>query len=178
MEGNRINCDSSIADMGCGPAILDYGRMAVQLANVHCFTIRNTETKAMTDTLTPADLDRLQAICDAGPGRLFASDILDNDGGGVVTDDNQILVKSGIGIPLSEFIAAACNSLPAALATIRRLRELLGRLPPYEKLLLLADWFDVDDARKGRTEHDEVQKDLRQWAATIADIRAELGKDG
>lgn len=45
--------------------------------------------------------------------------------------------------------------------------QLVKALPPPEKLRLLADWFDVDDANKGGQRGDIVQKDLRQWANAI-----------
>ena len=35
------------------------------------------------------------------------------------------------------------------------------------KLDLLADWFDVDDARKGGGRDVEVQADLRRWAKLL-----------
>lgn len=168
MEGNRINCDSSIADMGCGPAILDYGRMAVQLANVHCFTIRNTETKAMTDTLTPADLDRLQAICDAaGVSPLPWKAKYDADDGWFLWQGSN---RKGQGPIVGhqhniQLCAAAVNNFPAALATIRRLRELLERCDArLMKLGSLAECTHGGDC----CEHCKL----------IADIRVELGKDG
>ncbi len=132
----------------------------------------------MIDTLTEADLKRLESIYAKLPaGTLVASDILDDEGGGVVREDNRIVIKSGYGIPMSEFIAMAHTMMPAAISTIRRLRSFLALLPEPEKLLLLADWFDFDDAKKGRTGHVDVQNDLRQWAAAITDIRAALGKE-
>ena len=42
------------------------------------------------------------------------------------------------------------------------------------KLDLLADWFDQNDAEKGRTSFPEVQADLRRWAKLV---RAERGED-
>lgn len=41
-------------------------------------------------------------------------------------------------------------------------------MPPSHRLRLLADWFDTDDRKKERDPaSDEVQRDLRLWAAQI-----------
>ena len=60
-------------------------------------------------------------------------------------------------------------------------------LPDPDKLRLLADWFDKDDAAKGRAgptlatlggqPWDEVQRSLRRWADSIAATEEE-GNDG
>jgi len=56
----------------------------------------------------------------------------------------------------------------AALARIEaRLAEAERVLPNPDKLDLLADWFDQDDANKGKTSFPEVQRDLRAWAKGI-----------
>ena len=45
---------------------------------------------------------------------------------------------------------------------IRRIREI-----DPDKLDLLADWFDADDAAKGGNRGDGVQADLRRWARIL-----------
>jgi len=52
------------------------------------------------------------------------------------------------------------------------LREDLREIDPA-KLDLLADWFDMDDARKGSGRGVGVQADLRRWAKLLR----ELGED-
>lgn len=47
-----------------------------------------------------------------------------------------------------------------------RLRAALAAVDP-DKLGLLADWFDTDDAVKGRLGNPEVQADLRRWAKAV-----------
>jgi len=50
-------------------------------------------------------------------------------------------------------------------AQLEKARE---ALPPAEKLLLLAEWLDVDDKARGRpASNNQVQQDLRLWAAKI-----------
>jgi hypothetical protein len=62
------------------------------------------------------------------------------------------------------------------LAEVKRLRR---ALPEPEKLDLLADWLDRDDALKGRTSDPEVQRDLRRWArASCEALSQELGTQG
>ena len=45
--------------------------------------------------------------------------------------------------------------------------ELKKALPPADRLRLLADWFDADDANKGGLRGASVQRDLRKWAQAI-----------
>ncbi len=48
---------------------------------------------------------------------------------------------------------------------VKRLRE---AIPPPYRLRVLAEWFDQDDANKGRGGQDtQVQDDLRTWADAI-----------
>ena len=56
-----------------------------------------------------------------------------------------------------------------------KLEKLCKKLPEPFLLYVLADWFDVDDAKKGN-DNNEVQQDLRQWAGTISAINEELEK--
>lgn len=56
-------------------------------------------------------------------------------------------------------------------AEVTRLRTLVGQLHEDDvatKLCWLADWLDLKDADRG----DEVQQDLRRWAALLADAAA------
>ncbi len=48
------------------------------------------------------------------------------------------------------------------------IQKLRAAMPPAERLRVLADWFDMDDKRKGRTAlQNEVQRDLRSWASRL-----------
>jgi hypothetical protein len=51
----------------------------------------------------------------------------------------------------------------------QRIQALEAALPDPAKLDLLADWFDQDDANKGRGGV-EVQGDLRRWARGIRNV--------
>jgi len=46
------------------------------------------------------------------------------------------------------------------------LPDLITEIDP-DKLDLLADWLDMDDARKGGGRGAEVQADLRRWARLL-----------
>ena len=51
---------------------------------------------------------------------------------------------------------------------------LVAALPPPGKLIILADWLDVDDRNHGRPKRDhDVQDDLRAWAYKIIAALAE-----
>lgn len=64
------------------------------------------------------------------------------------------------------------SAKPTASPSELELMESL--LPEPGKLIALAEWFDVDDAAKGRSGHDEVQRDLRKWAVDIDKLRKQL----
>lgn len=69
-------------------------------------------------------------------------------------------------------LAAVCE---LAEGEIGRLRE---ALPDPAKLEMLADWFDLDDANRGRTECTEVQSDLRKWAQSARSALAAAAGEG
>lgn len=50
----------------------------------------------------------------------------------------------------------------------------LAEIDP-DKLDLISAWFDLDDARRGRTGPPEVQADLRRWATLVRGIRERAG---
>jgi hypothetical protein len=50
----------------------------------------------------------------------------------------------------------------------------LAEIDP-DKLDLLAAWFDLEDARRGRAGLPEVQADLRRWAKLVRGIRERAG---
>lgn len=79
------------------------------------------------------------------------------DIGMLAEDSAPILMRVSILksiMPLAEAYAAA------------RARRLADALPDPGKLELLADWFDVEQARQPeRWSGDDVQADLRRWAS-------------
>lgn len=54
--------------------------------------------------------------------------------------------------------------------------EALEDAPPL--LRMLATYEDVQDAKRGRSQEDEVQQDLRRWADAIEVLRADLADEG
>jgi len=57
------------------------------------------------------------------------------------------------------------------------MRRALEALPDHRQLELLADWFDMDDEKRGRpAEHREVQVTLRRWAMLSRDANAALNE--
>lgn len=76
----------------------------------------------MTDTIRKY-LDEVKARCEnAALGPWIASDILDNDGGGVVDNDDHIICGSRTARKNSTFIAHAREDIPRLLALVERLR--------------------------------------------------------
>lgn len=67
------------------------------------------------------------------------------------------------------------SQLTAALAREARLR---GALSDPEKLEAIADWFDIDDGRYNYQRVNEVQEQLRTWAANIRTALAETKEPG
>jgi len=63
-----------------------------------------------------------------------------------------------------QYLCCTERQLDTAKATIKRLKE---AMPPPERLLSLADWFDLYDERTGNIYHSSIQRDLRDWAAKI-----------
>lgn len=83
-------------------------------------------------------------------------------------------VPAMISIPKTEherLLAAdeRCERLEAAFKDLSKAAEIL----PYEKLILLADWFDLDDARKDNP-NNGMQTALRQYAGARYDVLAAL----
>ena len=77
------------------------------------------------------------------------------------------------------------EDIEAKFAAAEREQGLREAMPDPDKLEMLADWFDVDDAEKGRRHSslatlggqppDEVQRELRRWASNA---RATLAQEG
>jgi len=63
--------------------------------------------------------------------------------------------------------AVVLPALAASTAEADRLRGALEIIPPH-RLRALAAWFDADDALKGRSGDDELQRDLRRMAELSA----------
>lgn len=58
-------------------------------------------------------------------------------------------------------ISGVCSELR------EKMDDLKSLFPDAKKLYMLADWFDLQDAKRGATDN-EVQVDLRRWAKNSA----------
>lgn len=58
--------------------------------------------------------------------------------------------------------------IEVGMAATAQVATLRAALPPVDKLLLLADWFDMRDTYQDLPMNDEVQRDLRRWAMRIS----------
>jgi hypothetical protein len=65
--------------------------------------------------------------------------------------------------PRDQVERLVAGALPVIVPAIRKM--FAAEINPA-KLLTLANWFDVDDAAKGKT-GSEVQQDLRRWALIL-----------
>jgi hypothetical protein len=80
--------------------------------------------------------------------------------------DDELVLSEGEWDQLAE--AAA----PEAAALLEEFRRVLRDGIDPDRLDLLADWFDADDARKGSGRGVGVQADLRQWARLLRGIQS------
>lgn len=84
--------------------------------------------------------------------------------------------------PAEALTSCPDDVVPASLLAVRdrELEEAREALPDPAKLRLLADLFDSIDSKRGVTDRDGVQQDLRRWAdqaEAVFRARAALGKE-
>ena len=102
---------------------------------------------------------------------------------GAIADQRAVILKLKAEVKeVAESRRCAWRAIDLLKQDLNQIEALAERrkkaLPDPDKLRLLADWFDVDDAAKGRASptlatlggqpSDEIQQELRGWAKDIA----------
>lgn len=76
------------------------------------------------------------------------------------------------------YVVAGDTTVADARCALAEVEAVVAALPDPEKLDQLAEWLDLDDVRRNRAGHDEVQQDLRMWASQARTALARFGKEG